>query len=332
MKKIIHIFLYGIFLGASVLILLEGCYRFYIIDFYKGGLVGLNSEADLTAKDKKTALILGDSFSADSNSYIRELKEKYPKYRFINSAIPGTCARQHALLIKNRVAQFQPDLLIYQLYVGNDLLDWRHPWESNQISWLRKGYWYLSDRFYVLGYLNSALVPIRQYFYQDLTIKVDPKIVHQFAPEKYSARSKLYFRAAPFLVENAVLLKGKRKVDLEELTQEIKNIIASLPKDCKVILLPIPHCMQLGIPYVERMQLIGAKVTQVEALTAVEYPFIKYLRKELANSNVQIFNPLPILKKKEQEQAVYYENDPHLNRVGQQIVGEGLGEEMEHLY
>ena len=140
------------------------------------------------------------------------------------------------------------------------------------------------------------------------------------------SRATRLFRAEPTLIENSVLMQGQRKKDAIEYIQAIKNMIQDLPNQCKIILLPIPHCIQLGSPYLQRLQLVGAKVNNYELIQNVYYPFIEHLEKEVQSKNVQVVNPLPHLQYYNQKEELYYNNDPHLNERGHQIISKQIQE------
>ncbi|MEO0776539.1 MAG: hypothetical protein AAF146_08235 [Bacteroidota bacterium] len=72
------------------------------------------------------------------------------------------------------------------------------------------------------------------------------------------------------------------------------------------------------------MRAIGASIADPAILTALDYPFLSYLQEELATDQIRILSPLAKLKAAQQAQPVYYENDPHLNPFGQQVVGQML--------
>ena len=328
LHKIWKIFSYCLYLGLTVLFVLELAYRFYIVDFYGGNLRGLNAISALEEKNKPTLLVIGDSFSADQQSYVNHLQKNIPDYRVINSAVPGTCIRQHALMASKRINRFAPKVFLYQIYVGNDLFEFHHKTDSPKISTLRKMYWWLSDRILVIGYINAKLPNIRQALFQDLPVSIDPKVLQDFSPEKYSQRSKLLFQAEPQLVENSALLKNGREADMEKFSKKMQKMFSDVPPDCKIVLLVIPHCIQLGAPYLERMQSIGAQVMEPEALTNPNYPFLNYLQNRLPG-NVLVVNPLIWLQQQDTISNVYYNNDPHLNAKGQQLIGKKLLELLE---
>ena len=315
---------YLLIVSITTLFLLEIVYRTYLFDFYKGNLQGLNETAVIESSDLPTLLALGDSFTADKQSYLNYLRSNLSHYRIINSAVPGTTVRQHALMASKRLRQFDPDIFIYQIYVGNDLFEYDHPIGSRDISVARKIYWWISDRISVIAFINAKLPSIRQAIFHDLPIKMDPKLLEDFSQEKYSMRSKLMFRAEASIIENSVLLKGNQKSCLGSYTNSIRKITDQLPKKCKVVFLVIPHCMQLGSPYLERMQTIGANVTDPLSLTSVDYPFYNYLKTSLGRDNVYFINTLEWLKKQDKITPVYYNNDPHLNNEGHMLIGKKM--------
>jgi hypothetical protein len=325
LRKLRDLIIYLFFLCFSVLLLLEVCYRFYVVDFYKGNLIGLNSEEDLMPiQDRSTVLVLGDSFSADTNSYIKHLRKALPNHRIINSAVPGTSIRQHRLMAKRRIKRFEPEILIYQIYVGNDLLEYRHPTSGGHISFLRKLYWWLADRLLVAGYINAKLPQLKAVFVADPNPGLGAKLSADFAIEKYNRRSLMQFQIEPGLLENTVLLQGERGVDFRAYVREVAALLDDAPADCSIVIMVMPHCAQLGTPYLERMEKLGAVFADQPAFLDVDYPFFYELNRTLAKDGRQFFNALAFLRKNEQGHFFYYDNDPHLNPTGQQRVGEAL--------
>ena len=321
-KKGVKVFAYLLFLSTSVLLLLEGCYRFYLIDFYGNTLKGLNTPALLEEQsDRPTILAMGDSFTADLQSYVRDLRDSLAQYRIINSAVPGTCVKQNHLMIQDRIKTFQPDILIYQIYTGNDLLEYRHRTKGSAISNVRKLYWWLSDRLWSLAYINSRLPYIRQAIAKDLPRNYDPKGLQEYSAEKYSKRTRLHFLAEPRVLENTILLKGERAKDFEKYLDELNEMLEVVPKDCQVYLLVIPHCAQVSETYRSRMQTIGATFKEGPAIFEEDFPFYTSLQKGIQGPAIQYLNALPILRAGERKEAMYHGNDPHLNSVGQRTIG-----------
>lgn len=325
LRKLRDLIVYLLFLGLSTLLLLEVCYRFYVVDFYKGSLIGLNSEEDLLPiQDRPTILVFGDSFSADTGSYVRYLREAMPNYRIINSAVAGTTIRQHRLMAKRRIKRFAPEVLIYQIYVGNDLLEYRHPTSGKNISVMRKFYWWLSDRLLVVGYINAKLPQLKAVFVADPNPGSGAKLSSDFAAEKYNRRTQMQFRIEPDLLEHTVLLKGERGTDFRAYSEELAVLLELAPADCKIVIMVMPHCAQLGAPYLERMEALGAVFADPAAFLKVDYPFFHDLKTTLDKEDRHFFNVLEYLEDEEADRCFYYENDPHLNPAGQQRVGEAL--------
>lgn len=325
LRKLRDLFFYLLFLGISVLLLLEVCYRFYVVDFYKGSLIGLNSKEDLMpVQDRPTVLVFGDSFSADTGSYVKYLREAMPDHRIINSAVAGTTIRQHSLMAKRRIKQFAPEVLIYQVYVGNDLLEYRHPTSGERISVMRKFYWWLSDRLLVVGYINAKLPQLKAAFVADPHLGSGAKLASDFAVGKYNRRTQLQFQIEPELLEHTVLLKGERGIDFRAYSEELAALLDLAPADCKIVIVVMPHCAQLGAPYLERMEALGAVFADPSAFLEADYPFFHDLKTTLDKEDRHFFNVLDYLREEETAPRFYYENDPHLNPQGQQRVGEAL--------
>jgi len=110
-RKILKLIIYICFLFFSVFLILEVSYRFYIFDFYGNTFKALNTDVSLINRDQKqTILILGDSFTADPNSYVKHIRDSFPEYNVINSGIPGTSITQANLMLEKRINQ-TPKLL-----------------------------------------------------------------------------------------------------------------------------------------------------------------------------------------------------------------------------
>jgi hypothetical protein len=118
---------YLLFVLLVSLAVLEGLYRWQVVDTYSPELRTLNSPEDLSADSRPTVLIMGDSFTASSGSYAGILKQMVPQLRIINGGVSGTGVVQAEFMARHRFHAFHPSIFIYQIYVGNDLLDIRYP-------------------------------------------------------------------------------------------------------------------------------------------------------------------------------------------------------------
>ncbi len=299
------------------LLLLETVYRYQWFDFYRAELEALNSQADLSDTAKKHILVGGDSFTAAPNSYVDDLRKNFPGYTVINSSIPGTGIIQASFVLPDRIEDFPPDIFIYQLYTGNDLLDISHP--TANTGFLRGTYWWLSDRFRVLSFLNYKAGNVKYNYATDLS---DPGTIPKtdsFSVEKYSAREKLQFKAEPVLIENSLYLENGRDKDYAKLSEELSAILAGLPEGCKIYLLLLPHATQVSPRYMEQSKLAGSAFTRNIA-GETNYPLYDSLRKDFPSA--VLLDPLAVFREADTPAApLFYPNDPHLSPAGQRVLG-----------
>lgn len=61
------------------------------------------------------------------------------------------------------------------------------------------------------------------------------------------------------------------------------------------------------------------------------YPFCKQILADLSDYNVMIINFLPLMRKQEEIQQLYFTNDEHLNPSGYQFVAKVLAQKIELL-
>jgi hypothetical protein len=327
-RKIVKGVLYCLYLGVIVLGLTEIAYRVQVIDFYSTELNLLNSENDLTStKEKKTILVCGDSFTAQSGSWADQLRDSMPNYRIINSALTGTSIVETSHIAQGRIDSFDPDIFIYQIYVGNDLLGIRHQLNWNDWSAVRNIYWWLSDRIHVLAYFNYRMGQWRWRFSPTNGTSGnhrEPATEEKFELDHYSQREKLYAKGDPFLISNSVLLKNKRDEDMDYLLSSLNKVISKVRSDCRIYLLVIPHKAQINTSYLSNMNEVGFRFDPSFAPGSENYPFIEKLKSHfLTNANVDVLNPLaPLAQRDSASEKVYFLNDEHLSKAGQSIINE----------
>ena len=322
-RKLVSGLAYLLFLGLASLFLLELSYRYYWVDYYGSNLRALNQTVLSNTEERPNILVVGDSFSADQQGYVSHVRKQFPEYRVVNAAVPGTCVRQHQLLFKARLKEYPPDLVIYQVYVGNDLLEYRHPTTGSGMSWKRKVYWWLSDRIWVLGYINAKLPALRATLAPDQHLSYDAKTDDTFAVAHYSKRTKIIFRAEPHLLENSIELKGDRRGDMQQMTEDINKMLAEVPEEVPIVVLVLPHCVQMGEPYLSRMRQLGAEINLGASGSAGHFPFYDHLKSSLSNERTSVLNCLPWLLET-QSTELYYPNDPHLTPNGHKVVADSL--------
>jgi hypothetical protein len=339
-KKLLTVSGYLLFTLLVPLSVFEGLYRWQVVDTYLPELQALNPREDLSQGDgRRTVLVMGDSFTAGAGNYPDILKQAFPLVRVVNGGVTGTGVIQAELMARNRFSTFHPSVFIYQIYVGNDLLDIRYPVNWAELSVLRNLYWLIANQLRSISYVNYRLGQIGQSSHAE-TRQMPGSRSHtgfgtlttdSFSVEKYEGRVKLYFRAEPSLVEDSILLKGRRRTDYDTFLDALRRLVAYCePGLCQAYLLVIPHASQVDQRYVSYMQRLGATFTEPDRLRASEYPFLTGIENAFKTwSHVHALNPLPILREISRKTAVYLANDEHLNQVGQEAIAEFLANKLD---
>lgn len=316
LKKIGKFSLYTLLIGLISLLLFEVIYRYYFIDFYKTELKALNPN-ELTQEKSKTLLIFGDSFTADQNSYVSILRDSLSKTNVINSAVPGTSFLQHKLFFNDRVNAFKPEHIIIQIYVGNDLIDYDHPTNWSELSFIRNFYWAVSDNLISLQYLNYRM---GQFFRPVPKNFSDPKLDDKFNPNTYNHREKLYYKASPLSLNNAILGKGKELMILNELYEDLHSILTE--NTIPTTILIIPHAAQTNNKKFNHLKEIGAQFDG-NIKSFKKFAFYHFLNEKLSElKHVQVLSPVKEFQL--DTNKLYYNNDPHLNKIGQAKLAEFL--------
>lgn len=320
LKKIGKTIGYLVFLMVTVLLLFEFAYRYSFIDFYNTELKGINSEDELSLKKPKTLLVFGDSFTADKNSYLKILGDSLPGYNIINSAIPGTSVFHTKTFFNRRLKQFNPDHILIQLYVGNDLIDYKHPVNWSTLPFLRNLYWNVSDNLIGLQYINMRM---GQFKASSGTFNSDPKTKDAFNVDTYNHREKLYFKGDPMCLYNAISAKESQEKILNKLIEDLQKLLEKV--EVKTTILIIPHGAQVSQEYQENMIKIGASFKE-GVFSTTSFGFYESLKNELLNTKV--VTPLGWFRNNNSEN-LYFPNDPHLSETGQKELAKYLLQEID---
>lgn len=326
LKKSLKKLSYTCYLILAVWGLLEIAFRRQWIDFYATELNSLNPDTVLHAPPEKSRiLLLGDSFSAQPHSYVDILRDSLAGTDIINAAVPGTGILEAAVIGADKIKRFPPDVLIYQVYPGNDLWDIRKSYDSPHISRIRNMYWRLSDYSLCLRYLNYISGQLKS----RLGASVEKQELKQnipFSAALYSRREQLLLQAEPTLIEHSILATGERGKDLDVWFDKMDQIIAALPERTqKIVLLVIPHCIQVNDFYRNNLESIGAGPFGPE-IQQPQYPFLVRIQQHYAHqSRVRVYSPLPVFQKNDSTgHRLYFENDPHLNERGHLLLGQAV--------
>lgn len=336
-------FLLALVIGLNVslpLLIVEWSYRIQVVDTYSPELRTFNAPQVLADDGRPTLLLMGDSFTASPTSYAGILQETLREWRVINAAISGTGVVQACYIAPRRFARFRPAIFLYQVYVGNDLFDVRYPTNWRAVSLARNLYWVVANHLRVASYLNYRLRQVWAAFslgpQHAGALSSAPAVALAAAPTEtpavapYDARVALSMRAEPSLLEDSILLQGRRRQDYAVFLQGVERLLAHCtPEACRAYILVVPHACQVDETRLAQMRHLGARFADPEALRMAEYPFLHGLRERLAaRHHVQVLNPLPALREAGARQAVYYAHDDHLTPAGQQAIAAFLVQQL----
>lgn len=321
--------------GVIALLIFEGLYRWQVVDTYLPELRSYNDDALRRSADgKPTILAMGDSFTAGPYSYPRYLQDRLPAYRVINAGVPGTGVIQASFMAPRRFQTFKPSLFIYQVYVGNDLINIRYPVNWRTSSPVRNLYGLVVDRLRSVSFLNYRLGQL-WYRWTRPPVALDslPEVVNApFAPESYSPIQKAYIRADSSILENQILVAGDQEEAFDVFLKHLKTLLAYCSDgSCEAYLLILPHAAQVHRRYLEDMRQLGAHFGDYDVVSAEDYPFVTKVRDAFAGvPQVKILNPLPMLQAQEKAgRILYFYNDGHLNLEGQATLAAYLKEQLE---
>lgn len=307
---------------SALLLLLEVAYRYQWVDFYGYELAMLNKPAVLSGNTPKV-LVLGDSFSATNGSYVTWLNDSLSGYAVVNSAIPGTSMREMSFLAKKRIDRFKPDLLLLQVYPGNDLIDVSHPHNRQRISWLRNLYWFSAERCACLGWLNYKLAGLRKVIDTEQHFVI-PQAGDTFSVDGYSSRVKLLIKAdSSFIANSNNVAEGRYCAAFEKMIGYVHTVTEyykSVKPDGKIVVIVVPHCSSVSEIYYYNYLRMGAALN---GFKSGPDEFTQRLVRQLPDARIVDVTDALIAKEQLGERT-YYMNDEHLTPVGQKTVADTL--------
>ena len=339
MRALLRWLLVCVLTGFFFLLLLEGLYRFQWLDLYRKELLSFNPPAVLAAPDKPTVLTMGDSFTAGNQSYLASLRRSMPGVRWINGGISGSGVKEALLTASRRFAEFKPRVLVYQIYVGNNLVDLGYRPDWGRHSAARNLWWTMSRIFPSIPYVRRRIQEAR------VEQAHTPAAAHEgaakssdavgidasetFTPAAYNERVKLYYQLDPTVTDDSIRLRGVRGGDLRELVGLAKKLVAFCrPPACQAVFFVVPHKAQVSGQYLNWERELGATLPESSIAVEEDYPFLSELRTSLAADGVKVLSPLRELRAQEKIRHVYYVNDDHLNAFGQEKLGDWLRKEL----
>ncbi|MCB0646432.1 MAG: SGNH/GDSL hydrolase family protein [Saprospiraceae bacterium] len=318
-RKIRQVLLLSMLSLTLFLVVLEVSYRTFLFDFYKAELNGLNTKETLTSEQPKI-LVIGDSFSAHPQAYVSLLREHLHEYSVINAGVPGSCIKQHRIYAPKRIRQFDPKIFIYQFYTGNDIFEINHKTSDHNLSFARKFYWQISDKLLGIQFLNFRFAGLLYKMRGDEVGLHKPKATEVFSPDAYSKREKLNYQSDPAHLENTLLLRDGRQKDFEYFKIRFEEMSKLLPASTKKYFIIIPHQSETSAASRQKHQQLGAQFDQPWASTVFAYPLYNELYQMCRELDYEVIDFR--LSIEGDSSRIYYENDPHLNYIGQTKLAE----------
>lgn len=323
LAKIRKFIVNGFIIGSITLLLFEILYRNAVIDFYKPEANALNSEALLNANDVDV-LVFGDSFSATSEAinYVAKLRKQNPDITIVNFSVPGIGIRQVNTFAAQKIKQYNPKKIIYQIYVGNDLIDVNHFWNLEKFSLVRNIYWETTDHFLSLSYLNHKAT----YFKPKINERSVTMRTDEFIVDYYDIRTKRFLHGNSFYLDNTFSIKNDFKNRYDSWMHYMHDFLETIPKHVEVYLVWIPHCVQVNDYYLNNIKTLGATFKDEHKIKNVDYPFITAAKKDLNTfKNVTHLNPLAAFQQNDSlHYRLYFANDPHINNNGNEVLRDYL--------
>ena len=107
---------------------------------------------------------------------------------------------------------------------------------------------------------------------------------------------------------------------------------SKIPENIPVYVLFIPHCAQVNDFYYQNMKSLGANFIDHNKFQIIDYPFYSKAKKEFEkDKRITFLNVLTQFKKYDNEDnRLYFENDPHLNDNGHQVLSDFILENIKY--
>jgi len=311
--------------ALAVLVIVEISYRFQRPDPHRAEFEKFNPNLESGKKDVSTLLALGDSFTAGAESWPYNLNSILGEdWRVINAGVGGTTITHAEQISRLRLRQYHPDVVVYQTYVGNDLLDLRHPREAQGVGVAKRIYWWMVDSgAFAPWYLNhrAAGLAARRPFDPESAAAA---VKTPFAVDRYSPRDRRLSRLDPHHVERQILVEGP---SMEAAWRRYRGALQRLEEQCResgadLVILVIPHCIQVAPVYRERFTAMGARWANADFLARSPSPFVTRVREVFGDHpSVRVVDLLPTMQHAEAGGVrLYSTNDPHLTPEGSWLV------------
>ena len=310
-----------------VLVIVEISYRLQWPDPHRAEFEAFNPGLVDEGAQRSTLLALGDSFTAGAGSWPSDLNSILGEdWRVVNGGVGGTTITHAERISRLRFRQYHPDVVVYQTYVGNDLLDLRHPREAKGAGVVRRVYWRIVDSgFFAPWFLNHRAAALAALVPSDPET-AEAAVSAAFTVDRYSPRDRWLSRLHPYHVERQILVEG---ASMEAAWRQYRRGLSLLVERCRMseadlVILVVPHCIQVAPIYRERFTALGARWANEDLLTRSPTPFVARVRETLNDQpSIRVIDPLPAMQQAESDGVrLYSTNDPHLTPEGSEFLAQ----------
>lgn len=264
-----------------------------------------------------SVMFLGDSFTFglgvnDDEVFTERLNQSSDR-NFLNAGVPGYSNDQQLLLL-DRLVEYQPDLLVWVVYLGNDLLDNGEPFPLQAAH--GKPYFELRSGGGLA--LKNVPVPMKPKSSSFRARSVQSEILGDFDPFMFWQPWIDQFDIGRVVnqwvgidaegLEEHLQTYSQEKVDLfMGIVNEGRTLLAGSGIRLEVVLLP------------------GQSLTQADSIPAVyQKTMASILVNRLQGADIPVLDLAARLENLETPGSLFHPNEGHFNRAGHQWLAETL--------
>lgn len=279
------------------------------IDFFAAPLKEYNPAAVINSPPSSgVLLVLGDEASIGADSWTEQLRRERSDLTVVNSAVAYTGIIEAMAMTPNRLGEFEPDALVYQVSAGNDLMDLRKDPGMSGVDWQQSILFVLENHLAVTTWIK------RQYYHWR----------EQPVPAPlYTSPSRLLAQC-PRCIAEQITTSGYYSGVYEQYISAMQGLM-NVAKDRRCVVVVLPDKSQVSekwfAAYADMGQEMGRDMADRSVFMAESYPFVQGISKALlGREGLTVVNMLPLLRQAEQIAPCYKEDSPQLNEHGQAVV------------
>ena len=277
--------------------------------------------------DGRHIAFLGDSFTFgfgvnDHETFVHKLSIKEPGNRYLNFAVPGFSTDQQYILLRERVFDFSPDVVVLITYLGNDLFDnlLPFPLQANH----GKPYFELFENRLVL---QNSPVPLAVKSKEQAAVDLNSVVMGNPPPDRGRFlhtlnKSELFQRVKRALRSDKKNLFPFFDAQFEQALKVYTALLKQMVVLCESNRAKLIVALMPGRSLIERP---GSQSAQ----------FQEYLREKIIekcnNLRIPLIDLALPLKTVHNEtgEKLFYPNEGHMNAKGHQITAETLHKQIK---